>query len=378
MNDMIACSFCERNPRFRSSNAKGFTLVEMLLSMTVLAILLVIVTGVINQTQKAWSYTSARTTQFREARFAFDLVTRYLSQATLNTYWSYDKEMLDILDKNSLPTKYVRQSELQFISGQASKLITAPGSGAPDAAKLPFHAVFFQAPLGVTEETSHDSFQNLLAGRGYFVQFGNDDGFKPPFVTQSRYRYRLMEYSPTTEKNLIYWNRSQVPPKPVNDWFKNAGGVITQASEASGANAESIRGVTRPVAENIIGIIIAPKVSRSAIGGVDPYWIASDYTYDSADATKNVSMKTPQGTQHLLPPLVDVIMIAIDEASANKLAAKHNNVAVNWSQGGIFTAASITQVATDLKSLESLLAKEKLNYRIFSATIEVKGARWSL
>jgi uncharacterized protein (TIGR02599 family) len=359
-------------------HSQAFTLVEMLLSMTVLAILLLVITGVINQTQKAWSYTSARTTQFREARFAFDLLTRYLSQATLNTYWNYDKDIVSILDSNQLPTKYVRQSELQFISGQSSKLITAPGSGAPDATKLPYHSVFFQAPLGITEETSHDSFQNLLAGRGYFVQFGSDDGFKPPFVTQSRYRYRLMEYSPTTEKNMIYWNRSQVPPRPVNEWFKAAGAVIAKSDELGGATADAIRGGTRPVAENIIGLIIAPKVAREVVNGKDPYWIAADYNYDSTDGTKNVTLNTPQGTQHLLPPLVDVIMIAIDEASAMKLASKHNNLPVNWSQGGPFITASIGNIEADLKGLEKFLVDEKLNYRVFSATIEIKGSRWSL
>jgi uncharacterized protein (TIGR02599 family) len=356
----------------------GFTLVEMLLSMTVLAILLVIVTGVISQTQKVWSATSARTTQFREARFGFDLLTRYLSQATLNTYWNYDKDVVSILDAGQVPAKYVRQSELQFVCGQAATLVKGTGSGTGDPSKLPYHAVFFQAPIGLTQEAAHDSFQNLLAGRGYFVQFSDDSGFKPPFVNQTRFRYRLMEFSPPTEKNMIYWDRVQVPPKPVADWFKDAGMVITASTEAGGATGDALRGLTRPIAENIIGLILAPKVSRDAVAGVDPYWIAGNYAYDSTDTTSHVTAQSPQGIQHLLPPMIDVVMVAIDEASASKLANKYNNGPIDWAQSAPFTVATQAQMKSDLKSLEVKLNTEKLNYRIFRSTIEIKGARWSL
>ncbi len=102
--------------------AGAFTLIELLVSMTVLAILLLLTTQVISQMQKGWMQTASRTSQFREARTAFDLITHNLSQAVLNPYWETDQGGLSsatYVQRTSsgtgLPTKYLRKSDLQFI-----------------------------------------------------------------------------------------------------------------------------------------------------------------------------------------------------------------------------------------------------------------------
>ena len=72
----------------------GFTLVEIMVSLAVLTILLLISAQVIGQVQSTWSASNARVSQFREARTAFDILTRNLGQATLNTYIDYDTNYL--------------------------------------------------------------------------------------------------------------------------------------------------------------------------------------------------------------------------------------------------------------------------------------------
>jgi len=191
-------------------------LVELLLSMTILSVLMLVVVNVIGIVQQQWTRTNSRVTAFREARMAFDVLARSLSQATLNTYWGVDTNPLDFDQANERRVQansYIRESELQFVCGPTVGLLTgAAGQGNV----YPGHGVFFQAPLGVTRlaaagpgGTNTENMVNLLCGRGYFVSWGDDLGFRPAFLdatgkVQPRRRYRLMEYCPTAESNQIY------------------------------------------------------------------------------------------------------------------------------------------------------------------------------
>jgi uncharacterized protein (TIGR02599 family) len=351
----------------------AFTLVELLLSMTVLAVLMLVITQVIGMMQKSWSQSNTRISQFREARIAFDLLTRNLTQATLNTYWETDQGGLAASGVvRNIPTRYIRKSELQFICGKAVDLVV--GASSKTQTDLPYHSVFFQAPLGVTQSPNYDSLTSLLCGRGYFVQYGDDAAFRPGFVTQQRLRYRLMEYSPNTEQNFIYNIYKNAPGNPValRDWFKDAG-----AAESRTVTSGATRGFTRPIAENIVMLIIAPRVSKQQAGTNSVHSIAPAFQYDSAALPTGSS----QGTQHLLPPMLDILMIAIDEASAflmtpsvmTELQAK-----APFTDASKFDLGSVNIEGTDIAQAEALLVDKKINYRVFSATIELRGSRWSL
>ncbi len=119
-----------------SSSSRAFTLVELLVSLAVLSILLLINAQVIGQVQSTWSASNARVSQFREARTAFDIITRNLSQATLNTYLDYETNYLATAAATSGtaaatgPGSYVRRSDLQFICGDTTNLL--PNAGGAD------------------------------------------------------------------------------------------------------------------------------------------------------------------------------------------------------------------------------------------------------
>ena len=83
----------------------GFTLVEVLVSAGIVVVLMVVLLGMTDQTQRLVRSTSAKVEQFQEARVAFEAMTRRLAQATLNTYWDYDNP--------TKPTKYIRSAELR-------------------------------------------------------------------------------------------------------------------------------------------------------------------------------------------------------------------------------------------------------------------------
>ncbi|TLD71909.1 Verru_Chthon cassette protein C [Phragmitibacter flavus] len=340
--------------------SRGFTLVELLVSMTILSILMLLVASIVSEVQRAWSQTSAKVSQFREARRAFDVLKNNLGQATLNPYLRYrfnnpsnpfspfDAAGEELEGANRNPLKYIRYSELQFISGPAGQVF----SGAvPDIAG---HAVFFQAPLGYSGE--YVNLPTALNGRGYFVQFGDDIAFRPPFIAgriPPKHRFRLMEYAPPTEVNTIY---DKAAGAEIADWYAN----YTEWS--------------KPVADNVMMLVLSPK--RPVIVGSteDSRDIAPNYFYDSA-AELGGPGEEQDAQSHELPPEIEIVMVVIDEGSAQRLADKFGSAKPFTYTG--FNAASDTEFRADLDALEQALVDAKVNFRIFSATVSMRNSKWS-
>ncbi len=333
----------------------------MLVSVAVFMLLMVILLMATNQTSSMWRRTTAKIEQFRESRDAFEAVTRRLSQATLNTYWDYDDP--------ATPTRYVRQSELRFLSGKTEAL-----AGAPTAPRRwPACGVFFQAPLGFTQKPSASGtdpalgLENLLNTWGYFIEFGSDAALRPAILgTQNpplRYRYRLCELMQPSGAFTLYQQTSGLDPagKPLNlsysarDWF-------------SGALA--IPDASRPVhvlADNVIALIVLPKLSvQDDPGGAR---LAPSYLYDStatnADPTVN--------PKNQLPPVVQVTLVAIDEATAKRL--DQGPAMPDLGLDSLFSSASALDA--DLKTLQATLVAKHANYRVFTMNVSMRGARWS-
>lgn len=346
----------------------AFTLVEVMVSMTVLVILLLISAQVIGTVQSTWTASSARVGQFREARTAFDIITRNLSQATLNAYIDYDNNYLKTTTTAGssggattvAPTKYLRKSDLRFVSGRTSDLVTNAGS----EDRSPGQAVFFQAPLGVAHDAEYVGLDRLLCGRGYFVQYTSDDFFRPSILPPGipRYRYRLMEFSPPAEKNTIYNDDK-------GQWFASAG-IETTTEE----NPEN-RGLTRPIADNIVAMAILPQIEDNPAGNANSVF-ETKLSYDSliSDAGSG------QGNQHRLPPLVKVILVAIDERSADRLsqAGGGETPPFGTEVSSILNGDGMrTDINSAMEDIAKILRERRVNYRVFSATVALRGAKWS-
>lgn len=351
----------------------GFTLVELLLSMTIVAVLLLMVSSVLGYVQKGWKQASARVSQFREARRAFDRITTSLGQATLNNYVAYrfdnaanplappDNKMLQY------PKGYVRYSDLQFVCGPSSATDNPRLTGMNES-ESPGHAVFFQAPIGDNYSQAGGVTYHLptaLRGLGFFVRFGDDAAYRPDFLGDRgkprSYRYRLHEYRSATDAVLIYDQSSRYTQ---SDWYANW------------------QEYSRPIANNIILLLIAPK--RPVVTGstADPYDIAPRFTYDTypRGGLGGVSNESEQQrTDFQLPPLVEVTMVAIDEGSAELLAMDSGNSGTPYLsdvlQTGAFNRAA--DMADDLAGLQQALVEKKVNFRVFSATVSIRASRWS-
>lgn len=381
---------------------RAFTLIELLVSVTFLVILMLVVSQVIGIVQRTWVRANSRVSQFREARQAFDTLSRSLSQATLNNYWDneFDVTGTDAAGQQiTLAKDYFRQSELQFICGPTSTVIPA-AAGSPQ--NYPGHAVFFQAPLGIAslvataaqgannQIVNTENMVNLLCGRGYFVEWGTDASFRPTFLdalnnaVPVRSRLRLMEYSPTAEKNRIYDTNLRPITAHSKEWYAD---VLNTEVQGAQETAQT-RAFTRPIAENIIALVISPQLEVTGNTTVSPYAIAPNFIYDSTLKVNPGSSPvnaSPQGTQHLLPPLLKVSMVALDERSGEFLAREENSQMrtelLTAIAGKLQSAASLVEELDGDQgktgTMVQLLLDKKLNYRIFSTTIALKQSRWS-
>lgn len=370
----------------------AFTLLELLVASVVFIVIVGVVLNFTDQTSKIWRGATAKIQAFQEARAGFDSMTRNLAQAMLNTYYDYydaanvcRSSLTTPAQLNAfVPAKYDRVSDLQFVCGQADTLLK--GSSTPIITQT--QAVFFQAPKGYSVD--FDGLDTALNACGYFLQFDDGSTTVPEFIRTSagykqRYRFRMMEMTQGTENLNVY------KPGIGVSWF------VDFAATNS-----------RVIAENVIALVLLPKLperqDRTGVAlapnynfnsrvplnsGTDLDWpsVVPPFPGDSFAATAPGSgTSTVMTRHHQLPPVMKVIMVVLDEASASRLQGDSTNVpaAINFSATGLFTDA--LKLDEDLKTVEDICnAKpgnltgntQKLNYRIFSTDIIMRQAKWA-
>ena len=377
----------------RRNFSASFTLIEMLVAMVLLIILLGIVLLMTSQISQVWRNSTSRIQTFQEARGGFETVTRTLSQATLNSYYDYfytnstgiGIQRYSTNASTFVPNTYDRASDLDFVSGQAATLL----SGNSPTVTTQTHAVYFQAPLGYS--VAYTNLDNGLSTCGFFLKYDAATNSIPNHILTSpgytpRYRYRLMESLQPTENLGVYTGGA-------NDWMTNAV-----------ANS-------RVLTENVIAFIVLPKLPTSQDTGGTA--LAPTYNYDSriplgetgldpnfssatpafpADSFTATGYTTATYTRHnQLPPLLHVVMIAIDEPSAIQLQAATGGsatppAAINLAALSPVPFTDATKLTSDIQSVVDICNAKPgnltgntlhLNYRIFSTDVITREAKWS-
>lgn len=344
----------EHFPHFRA-----FTLVEMMVASVILSVILLLVFSITQQTGDAWKNSAAKIEYFQGARAAFETMTRRISRATLNTYYDYFdsnfKRRADYAGDAAalgsfLPYRYGRHSDLHFISGK---------SIAPNQIT---HSVFFQAPTGYSGEDDYKGLDAALNATGYFVEYAKDN-YKPTFLNaQPKYRYRLMQMTQPTEQLSIFSSSSD--PR---GWFT---GPLGKSTDPYSANPRPVY----EVAENIVALIVHPKRSEREIAAGLPE-LTTDFEYDSRTTQSWGATARQPLTQHQLPPLLEIILVAVDEQSFVRLNAAGTSADLGQSAWFKTTAA----LESDLKEFTDKLSDPtlKLKYQIFRSEVPIRSAKWS-
>ena len=349
----------KRPCRRESVEAGGFTLVELLVSIALITLIALLLSSMTGATASTWRHTTARIEQFRSAETAYESITRRLSQATLNTYWDYDNP--------TAPKKYLRQSDLRLISGNMTagpkKLLTVAGP------RRPTHGIFFQAPLGyVDNAASFGGLDNLINTWGYFVEFNYDT--RPAFIESmagkppNRWRYRLMELMQPSNGLSIYQYSSGNPAYVGREWFTGNLPPVTVPPAVPTTP-------TRVLAENVVALVLLPKLSKKDEEALPGKVLSKDYFYDSTvtNADPDINPKSQ------LPPIVQVTMVAIDETSAQRIANGSTLPAFNASLDTLFLDAA--KYDADLKTLQTTLVDQRISFRVFTGSVSIRGAKWS-
>ena len=200
---------------------------------------------------------------------------------------------------NFIPAVYGRQSDLHFLITNNFPTITG--------LELSGHSVFFQAPLGYFTNTSSTNPPGSLSPCGFFVAYG-DDPTMPSVGLANRPRFRLYQ------------------------WLASSDGITVDANSGRITNTNWISPSTnngiRPLAENIIAFVL--RVPSTNATGYSTN--ATNYGWDSLIRWTSGSQPAQM---HQLPPMVNITMVAVDEAAVNRLAGNAANASAAISSMGI-------------------------------------------
>lgn len=388
---------------------RAFSLIELMVSITVLSMLLVIVFQMLEQMQRTWKRTRQSVAEFKDARTGFDELGRRLGQATLNAYYGYRTDKITIpgtSDSVIFGREITPQSELHFVSGPSSILFK--GAEVTGVGTRPGHAVFFQGPFGFCvqrsknnkERLEYEQLNSLLNAWGYYVEFNSDEMDRPRFLSSiknaplPRLRYRLMEFRQPTEYLQIYKlalrDKVSSNQQDYYQWFTTGLFGVNSPWNTSlvPPTGETFFRTTRPIAENIIAMLIQPRdatpaTAGGATGGVskNPEDLAPEYLYDTRrwqwSGSKATTGPIPR-SKHQLPAILDITFVAVDEGSFANFAARTEISKVEDDpelvSKELFTKANV--LAKDVEALEKHLTELKLEYKIFSSSIRLREAKW--
>jgi uncharacterized protein (TIGR02599 family) len=416
---------------FFARRRNGFTLVELLVATAIMLIVMVVLLQVITSMTSLWHNSSGRLSGFQAARSAFATLNRDLSRATLKTYIDYvnatDSPRTAANANAFIPTNFARASELHFICGPAVTLF--PAANGATKAENPGDAVFFQAPLGVTQTAADKYLTRALKTVGFYVQYGDLDNSIFPTWLSSLFggetatpNFRLMEYvQPTETMNAAapaesIYNVTSTGIYSLN-WLPNTVPDLTTAQVSAGSTV---------LAEDVLLLILRPRLdpedeqavitaplaaptSPSTLGAMGVTYtttgsnptahsiISPAYNYDSR-AWEGGSTLVPAAAaaptpyaalqRNQLPPIIDVIMVCADPNSLVRLKLGIPGTAASsgtppsaptylYPASTAFTHSDDTDMENDLTTFTNQLVANQIRYRVFRSSIQMQAAAWA-
>ncbi|MDF1852781.1 MAG: Verru_Chthon cassette protein C [Verrucomicrobiales bacterium] len=329
----------------KSADSKAFSLVELLISMAILSLMILMVSFMLGEVEKGWSRVRGGSIEFRDARNAFETIANRISQARIDTYWDYEMD-------GGLPVQYRKSSHLHFVAGPAEDLV-------PDSlVEASGSAIFFEAPFGISRQQDLKGLASLLNGWGYFAGFSGDVEWQPLFArgaVADRYRFRLFEYHLPTEELVLHSEDTVVE----YDWITNH--LVSENVSV--------------LAENIILFLIHPVDSTEP---EEAHKLAEQYRFDSRAYSLAPELSNAARTQHEIPPMIKMTMVAVSEGDFGRLqGGRANRIPVELQFEEIAPFEKAADFEKDLHALEEHLQEERVDYRVFSTVISLRASKWT-
>ena len=350
---------------------RGFSLVELLVSMTIFITIMLLMSQMLSSTLGIWRRSSDTQVQFQEARAAFNSISMRLASAELNPYWGYEYGN----GASQSPTSYAKRSDLHFVCGGASE----GNRSTPallDESNHPTQAIFFHGAFGASNEIDNRGFGSLLNSWGYFIEFGSDVDNMADFLTtegnvEPRYRFRMMEMQMPSERLTTFANISGDEDQLDLEEAESSADVFSWFRSGAADYAT-------PLAENIVALIITPlPANQGGSTTSQPEDLAPNYYYDTraAQHSSGVSNEVIAKTAHQLPPLVRITLVAITEKSALDLEQENDEAMPDLGIDELFD--DVTEYEEDMAALEKALVAKGIDFRIFNTTVKLRNSRWN-
>jgi uncharacterized protein (TIGR02599 family) len=134
-------------------------------------------------------------------------------------------------------------------------------------------------------------------------------------------------------------------------------------------------------------VIFLPRLARpdeeTQLAAGSSAVLAPFYRYDSTQGSSDPILNS----KHQLPPVVQVVMVAIDGPSAERLATEQSgkpNFGLDY--GKLFTRPELLEDSPttaepgdgDIQKFTAMLTEKfRISSRVFSTNVSIRGAKWS-
>lgn len=332
-------------PSRSGAGQDGFTLVELLVSMTILAFILATLTGAVSMVADTWKSSEERVEAFQSARGALEMITREMTPASVDTKMQFAV----------MPGTRLEEAGADFIAPESP-------------------TVFWMAPLGLDSEMRcvgyylyRNDERKIYRLMRYYVGPKSPGGFFPPM-----YAADLRGNNREDSRNL------RTSPVDADWFFKNVG---AKAFDALDPDNDDV--AVSPVAENVVALWIQsldllgnpiPWLSRAPnhpdsdliYNSAGFFHMATTVPFDSGRSTEFLA-ETPQSMKaNRVPSAIEITVITLnDQVMAREPTIPQMENIFEGRNGVLDIEASVA------KFNEDLLAEGIKSGRTFSTRVKL-------
>lgn len=288
----------------RHLRCRAMSLLELLVTMAVVAMLFTILFGVVVQSQELLQKANREVSAAQLSRQVFQVLREKLRHATLASTPHFFDSAVGYSFRSPAPPNQLRPfSQLSFVTGPSSALLSR------DVNHFPGDAVFWPSQSGQVQ-LSGQTMHGMLEGLGCLVRYGTDPGDYPSFLQpwqQQQNRYRLILYREAPEQ---FVRRVQPGGWTPMGWYHDL------LPDGIDPNSGQVLPLAQVLGENVAALFVEPLQSSG-----NPYPIGSIYNSYAWGVAGAKDLETTHGSSYMrLPTALRLGLVILSPASGQRLA----------------------------------------------------------